>query len=111
MKSTKTLQRFRIIAIIEGISYLVLLFIAMPLKYFADFPYMVTYFGWLHGLLFVIFGILLIQSWGQYRWSFWKAALAFISSLIPFGTFIFDRELKKDLRNYHDMNTSIQNIG
>ncbi len=97
MQSAKTLQRFRIIAIIEGISYLVLLFIAMPLKYFADYPYMVTYLGWLHGVLFVIFGVLLIQAWGTYRWSFMKACIAFISSLIPFGTFIFDRELKKDL--------------
>lgn len=91
------LVRFRWIAIIEGISYLFLLFIAMPLKYFADMPLAVKYSGWVHGILFVAFGALLIQVWIENKWRFGKTTLAFLSSLIPFGTFIFDKQIKKDL--------------
>ena len=96
-KETSALSRFRWIAIIEGISYLLLLFIAMPLKYFADQPLPVKYMGWLHGVLFVAFCILLLLVWIRCKWSFGKTTLAFISSLFPFGTFLFDREIKKDI--------------
>jgi integral membrane protein len=92
------LGRFRAIALIEAISYLILLFIAMPLKYMADMPAMVKYTGWLHGLLFVIYGILLLQVWISYKWSFWKTTLVFISSLIPFAPFFVDRKLKQEDR-------------
>ena len=95
MKNT-LLHNFRKIAVAEGISFLVLLLIAMPLKYFANFPQGVKYVGWVHGVLFVSFCVLLIQVWGKYKWSFGKAALAFLASLIPFGTFILDRKLKQD---------------
>ncbi len=93
--------RFRLIAIAEGISYLVLLLVAMPLKYLAGYPLAVKYTGWLHGVLFVLFGILLVQVWIKYRWRFWQAAVAFIASLLPFGTFVLDRKLKK---KYFDHN-------
>ncbi|RYG54787.1 MAG: DUF3817 domain-containing protein [Chitinophagaceae bacterium] len=96
-KGGGALNRFRWIAIIEGISYLLLLFIAMPLKYFADQPLPVKYMGWAHGVLFVAFCVLLLQVWLDRRWSFGKATLAFASSLVPFGTFLFDREIKKEL--------------
>jgi len=88
--------RFRIAALAEGVSYLILLLIAMPLKYFGGKPAAVNYVGWAHGLLFVIYGFLLLQVWIQYRWSFLKAALAFIAALLPFGTFVLDRILKKE---------------
>lgn len=82
--------------VVEGISFLVLLFIAMPLKYLADMPAMVKYVGWLHGVLFVGFVLLLAIVQFTFRWSFIKLSLAFISSLIPFGTFILDRRLKDE---------------
>lgn len=91
-----TLGRFRLIAIIEGISYLVLLFIAMPLKYMADMPMAVKITGSVHGFLFVAFMVFLLLAWVQYKWSFSKATLAFLSSLVPFGTFLFDRKIKND---------------
>lgn len=97
-KSTAVLRNFRYVAIAEGISYIILVFIAMPLKYLADFPEMVTYVGWAHGALFVAFVALLALSQILYRWSFLKFSLAFISSLIPFGTFILDKHLKEDER-------------
>lgn len=94
--SKSTLGRFRLVGVIEGISYLVLLGIAMPLKYFAGRPEAVKYFGWAHGVLFVLFCVLLLKVWIQYKWSFWKTTVAFISSLVPFGTFVLDKKLKKE---------------
>ncbi|QEC53113.1 integral membrane protein [Anseongella ginsenosidimutans] len=90
------LGRFRLIAIAEGISYLFLLFVAMPLKYFAGMPEVVKYGGWVHGLLFILFMFALLEVSVKRKWTIFKASRGFISSLIPFGTFVFDRELKKE---------------
>ena len=84
------LGRLRIVAFLEGVSYLVLLGIAMPLKYLADMPQAVRVTGMAHGVLFVLFVILLIQVATEKSWSFKKSALSFVSSLIPFGTFYAD---------------------
>lgn len=88
------LNNFRKIALIEGISYLFLVFIAMPLKYWANMPDVVKYTGWIHGVLFVAYCLLLLQVWIKYRWKFGMALWAFVASLIPFGTFILDKQLK-----------------
>jgi integral membrane protein len=95
-KSVNPMKTFRLIGVLEGISYLALLLIAMPLKYFFKEPSAVTYFGWAHGVLFVSFGLYLIKVWIKYKWSFKKATGAFVASLIPFGTFILDSQLKKE---------------
>lgn len=91
-----SLGRFRLVAIAEGVSYLILLGIAMPLKYFASFPDAVKYTGWIHGLLFIAYMWLLLRVWIKYKWSFAKTFLAFIASLLPFGTFVLDNRLKKE---------------
>jgi integral membrane protein len=97
MNSYRLFKYFRFIAIAEGISFLILLFIAMPLKYFAELPEAVLYAGWVHGLLFILFCVLLLLVAINYSWSFKKSAIAFISSLVPFGTFILDaRILRKE---------------
>lgn len=88
------LRNLRIVGVVEGISFLVLLFIAMPLKYLAGMPTMVKYVGWAHGVLFVGFVLLLAIAQYTFRWSFIRLVLSFISSLIPFGTFILDRKLR-----------------
>jgi integral membrane protein len=88
--------RLRVIGIIEGISFLVLLCIAMPLKYIYGIPMAVKIVGWLHGVLFVAYIYILVQVMMDRKWSLFRAGLAFISSLIPFGTFIFDSQLKKE---------------
>ncbi|AKQ46368.1 membrane protein [Rufibacter radiotolerans] len=90
------LDKFRTVAVLEGISYLILLFIAMPLKRLAGIHEVQKYVGWAHGLLFILFVALLLQVWVTYKWSFYKVVVAFISSLIPFGTFILDRRLEKE---------------
>lgn len=97
-KTNNLLKQFRIIAIIEGISFLVLLFIAMPLKYLAGMPLAVKYVGWIHGILFIAFCIFLLLVKIKYNWTIIKVLLAFIASLLPFGTFVLDAKiLKKEL--------------
>ena len=85
-----SLGRLRIIAFAEGISFLVLLGIAMPLKYIAGIPEVVRVVGMAHGVLFVLYVVLLIQVAIERDWSWKKSILAFLASLVPFGTFYAD---------------------
>ena len=95
--SLKTpLGRFRLIGILEGISYLVLLGIAMPLKYWANLPMAVKVVGWAHGVLFIAYLLALISVTFDRRWSIGRVLVAFIASLVPFGTFWLEARLKKE---------------
>lgn len=96
--SNSPIGRFRLVAISEGISYVLLLFIAMPLKYYADMPDAVKYTGWVHGLLFVLYMLALLTVKMNLNWGFKKTLVAFLASLIPFGTFILDISLRKEER-------------
>ena len=91
-----SLSIFRKVAVAEGVSYLLLLFVAMPLKYFVDMPFAVKYTGWAHGLLFVLYAACLVLSWMEQKWSFGKAVLIFLASLLPFMPFVVDRKLKDE---------------
>jgi integral membrane protein len=93
--------RFRLIAFIEGLSYILLLFIAMPLKYGLNFPEAVKYTGWVHGLFFVLYQLALIQNAILLRWNLLKIAGAFIASILPFGTFVLDAKLLKSEEEKH----------
>jgi integral membrane protein len=93
------LRRFQLIAILEGVSFLLLLFIAMPLKYAAGFLLAVKYTGWAHGVLFILYVAFLADVVLKYRWSVKLAIIAFLASLLPFGTFVLDaRVIKKELK-------------
>lgn len=81
---------------IEGASFLLLLFVAMPLKYAFSMPLAVRYIGMAHGLLWVLFGLLILIACLERKLSFSRAALAFGASLIPFGPFLIDRKLAAD---------------
>jgi integral membrane protein len=96
MGSTKLFSWFRKIAFIEGISYLVLLFIAMPLKYLAQRPAAVTVVGYIHGALFVSLFVLAYLVWDKYKKSFRWGFTAFLASIFPFGTFVMDKEWKRE---------------
>jgi integral membrane protein len=85
----------RITALVEGTSFLVLLGIAMPLKYFAGLPAAVKGVGWIHGLLFVLFCASLVWTSRAARWSLGRAALVFVAALVPFGPFAIDRRMKR----------------
>ena len=88
------LGRLRAVALAEGISYVILLGIAMPLKYAFDMPMAVRIFGMMHGVLFIALVALLAQSQLQYRWKTSFSAQVFVASLIPLGAFWMDRKLK-----------------
>ena len=88
-----TLGRLRLVAFLEGISYLFLLLVAMPLKYAADMPGAVKVTGLAHGVLFVLYLLMIAQAAIEYRWGWRTTALALLSSIIPFGTFWADRKL------------------
>lgn len=94
MKTDKLLSRFSIVAIAEGISFLLLLCIAMPLKYFADLPQVVTYTGWIHGILFVAFLAMAFEVKSAFNKSFGWYVLAFIASVLPFGTFVLEKKMR-----------------
>ncbi|MFZ4682736.1 MAG: DUF3817 domain-containing protein [Terrimicrobiaceae bacterium] len=84
----------RIVALIEGVSFLVLLGVAMPLKYAAGLPQAVKIFGWAHGVLFVALCLLLLKVTLEERWPLTRSAMVFIAALLPFGPFIIDKRLK-----------------
>jgi integral membrane protein len=93
----KLLRSFRLIALLEGASYVLLLGIAMPLKYWADLPEAVRIVGSLHGALFVAYGasagLLLLRR----QWSFARFAAAMGVSVVPLATFVFDRSIRREL--------------
>jgi len=88
------LKKFRLIAFMEGISFLVLLFIAMPIKYIIGEPIVVKYVGMAHGVLSLLFLFLLVVTARELKWNFGFITMAFIASLIPFGTFYLEKKLK-----------------
>lgn len=90
-----SLGRFRLVAMLEGISYL-LFGLTVPLKYWYSMPEPNFYVGMAHGLLFLLYCFLLIMAAVEHRWSFLKMVLAFVASLLPFGTFIADKRLFND---------------
>ncbi len=84
------------IGVAEAISFLVLLGIAMPLKYLAGMPKAVSVVGMAHGVLFIAYLYFVHECRQAFGWSLKTAALGVISSVLPFGPFIFDNYLKKN---------------
>ena len=91
-----SIGRLRAIGLVEGGSFLLLLGVAMPLKYFAGIPQAVTIVGWLHGLLFIAFCIALTQAHQDAKWSAWRSATVVIAALLPFGPFVIDPRLREE---------------
>lgn len=90
----KSVKNFRIINSIEGYSYIILLFIAMPLKYIAHIAIATKIVGTIHGILFITFCLLLVKAWKEAKWSFKENIIFFIASLIPFGTFFTKKRIQ-----------------
>jgi integral membrane protein len=90
MKSSLTI--LRLIALLEGVSFLVLLGIAMPLKYYFNQPNAVKQIGMAHGVLFILYVINLLVVHINKRWGVGITIGAFVASLIPFGTFYADKK-------------------
>ena len=87
------LARLRAVSILEGASLLLLLGVAMPLKYLAHEPAAVRVVGLIHGVLFVAYVLLLIQNTIERRWSAGKFGLGLVLSVLPFGAFYAERRL------------------
>ena len=91
------LRHLRLVALLEGSSFLVLLFIAMPLKYLAGLPLAVRVVGSVHGVLFLMFMAVLYRAGSERGWPRRRWLIAFVSSVVPFGTFMFDRSLRREI--------------
>ncbi len=89
-----SVKKFGQINSIEGYSYLILLFIAMPMKYYFGYPMAVKVAGMIHGILFILFCLLLLIAYKDTKWSFSENIIFFIASLIPFGTFFTKNKIK-----------------
>lgn len=81
---------------IEGLSFLFLLLVAMPIKYVWGNPLVVKYAGWAHGLLFMLYLGAALYMYFEYKWKFSKLVLAGIASIIPLGPWIFEKRLLKE---------------
>ena len=86
--------RLRLIGMTEGVSYLLLLFIAMPLKYVWGDPTWVRHIGMAHGVLFVGLCASILEVLLKEGWSIKRCLVPFVASLLPFGPFVIDGRLK-----------------
>jgi len=91
--TAKIIRQLRIAAILEGISYLLLLGVTMPLKYWMDMPEPNMLVGYAHGLLFIAYiGLVLIVAY-RYRWPAMPTLIALGASLLPFATFYVEAKM------------------
>jgi integral membrane protein len=95
MATTSSIELLRKVGKTEGISFLLLMGIAMPLKYAAGMPLAVSIVGWIHGILFVAFSLVLLNALLRTPLTFKWAVYTFIAALLPFGPFVIDGKLKR----------------
>ena len=86
------LGRTRLIAFLEGVSLLMIIFITMPLKYLAQIPEPNKVIGMIHGLLFVVYVFAIFEVKSLLNWSWKVFFIAFVLAFIPFGTFYLDKK-------------------
>ncbi|MEZ4443752.1 MAG: DUF3817 domain-containing protein [Polyangiaceae bacterium] len=96
VEGQRWLSRLRLIGKIEAVSFLLLLGVAMPLKYLAGQPMAVKIAGWIHGVLFVAFVASLLQVATDRSWPLRRSAMVFVAALLPFGPFVIDRRLAEE---------------
>lgn len=92
MQQDPIIRRFRSWAIAEGWSFLILLFIAMPLKYLADWPWGVKVVGWAHGILFMGYWVTAVPLFTKLKWDLERIIGLGLASFLPFGTFVMERK-------------------
>lgn len=86
----------RAVGMLEAASFLVLLFVAVPLKYGWDMPLAVRVVGPIHGVLFLLFLVFLFQAKAEHGWSLLRMAGFFVAALLPFGPFVVDGKLRRE---------------
>jgi integral membrane protein len=93
------LGRLRVIALLEGWSLLLLLFIAMPVKYIMGIPEATQAIGLIHGILFILFVVATVIISVLQKWNLGTVFVVMASSFVPFGTFYIDRKVLRKLHN------------
>lgn len=88
-------KQFRVVSLLEGLSYVALMGVAMPLKYAAGMPQAVFAVGMVHGLLFVVFLLALARVVWEDEWKAKSIAIAILAALLPLGAFWLERQLKR----------------
>lgn len=91
-----SLGRLRLIGLVEGTSFLVLLFLAMPLKYLAGQPQYVSVVGAIHGALWLGYVASIVDVRLSLDWPWKRCAVAFVASVLPFGPFVLERSLRAE---------------
>jgi integral membrane protein len=92
-----SIGRLRVIGFWEGVSFLVLLGIAMPLKYFAGYPAAVSVVGMAHGILFMLYLWAAIRATLDHNWSWRRLAILVIAAFLPAGPFVVDAKILRGL--------------
>ena len=87
------LSQLRLVGRLEAVSFLLLLGVAMPLKYLLDMPGAVKVVGWGHGVLFMLYCVLVLRAAAEYRFKLTLTAALFVAALLPFGPFFAERRL------------------
>jgi integral membrane protein len=90
--------RLRIIGVVEGASFLLLLGLAMPLKYLAGMPQYVSVIGALHGTLWLAYLAALVDVRLNVGWGWLRTGWAFVASVLPFGPFVLEAQLRAEAR-------------
>lgn len=90
------IARLRWVGLAEGASFILLLVIAMPLKYGLDWPWAVKVLGPIHGVLFVAYIALAGLAWRAHAWPFARLVTCAVASLLPFGPLWVDKQLKTE---------------
>ena len=90
------LRRFRILALLEGVSLILLVFFAVPLKHLAHQPLGVRVLGPLHGLFFILYAWAVYVAVDGEKWSKRQALFAMLASVVPFGTLELDSRIRRD---------------
>ncbi|MEV4190841.1 DUF3817 domain-containing protein [Streptomyces toxytricini] len=96
IKTASALHRLRLVSVPEALSFPALLIFGSLLSRISDIDYLMPPLGALHGFLFVVYVLFLLDAWNKAKWPFKKAALFFVLAVIPFGGLYGDRILKRE---------------
>ncbi len=96
-QAVNNLKPLSITGYLEGVSFLLLLGLAMPLRHYFNISEPVKYIGMIHGILFISYVVVLMSTANKVKMPLWAMPGGIISAVLPFGPFIFDRMLKKSV--------------
>jgi integral membrane protein len=100
MRRSNPIEFLRAVALVEAVSFLVLLGVAMPLKYFAGMPGAVKTAGWVHGVLFIVFCVALARAVAVAKWPIGRTTRVFVAALLPFGPMAIDARTRRYAREF-----------